>query len=80
MSDLRILFNFCKDPSIIVTKADKSNSLAVMDTTDYDTKIYGRLNDKTTYTTITHDHTDEFANKIINELKDLKQNGKITPQ
>ena len=51
-----------------------------MDTKDYDTKIYAHLNDKTTYKTINHDHTDQFANKIIKELKDLKQNGKITPQ
>ena len=51
-----------------------------MDTKDYDTKIYANLNDKTTCNTITHDHTDQFANKIIKELKDLKQNGKITSQ
>ena len=80
LRDLRILSNLRKDPSIIITKADKSSSLVVMDTKDYDTKIYAHLNDKTTYKTITHDHTDQFANKIIKELKDLKQNGKITPQ
>ena len=27
-----------------------------------------------------HDHTDKFTNKIITELKNLKQNGNITPQ
>jgi len=48
-----------------------------MDTTGYDTKIYVHLNDKTTYTTISHDHTDQFANKPINNIK---QNGKFTPQ
>ena len=36
-----------------------------MDTIDYDTQIYAHLNDKTTYKTITHDHTDQFANTII---------------
>ena len=60
LHDLRILSNLCKDASIIVTKADKSNSLVVMDTTDYDTKIYAHLNDKTTYKIITRDHTDQF--------------------
>ena len=54
--------------------------LVVMDTTDYDIKTYANLNDKTTYTTITHDHTDQFSNKITNELKDLSENGKITRQ
>ena len=67
-------------------KADKSNSLVVDirqpyvvfgNTTGYDTIIYAHINDKTTYATITKDHTDQFANKI--ELKDLKQNGKIAP-
>jgi len=58
--DQRILPNVRKDPSIIITKADKSNSLVVMDAEDYNTKIYTNLNDKTTYKTITHDHTDQF--------------------
>ena len=74
------LFNLREDPPIIIAKVDKSNSLVVMDTKDYDTKIYAHLNDKTTCKTITHDHTDQFSNKIIKELKDLKQNGKITLQ
>ncbi|XP_065583868.1 uncharacterized protein LOC136042864 [Artemia franciscana] len=51
-----------------------------MNTTDYDNKIFSHLNDTITYQTITHDPTDQFTNNIINELKQLKQNGKITPQ
>ena len=50
-----------------------------MDTTDHDNKIHSHLKDKTIYKTIT-DPTDQFASNIINELKQLKQNGKITPQ
>ena len=61
LCDLRNdLPNVRKDPSIIITKADKSNSLVVMDTKDYNTNIYANLNDKTTYKTITHDHTDQY--------------------
>ena len=41
LRDLRILSNLHKDPSIIITKADKSNSLVVMDTKEYDTKSLG---------------------------------------
>jgi len=48
--------------------------------TDYDNKIILHLNDTFTYKTITHDPTDQFVNIIINELKQLKQNGKNTPQ
>ncbi|XP_065578057.1 uncharacterized protein LOC136038689 [Artemia franciscana] len=80
LQDIKILSNLRKDPSIIITKADKSNSLVVMNTTDYDNKIFSHLNDTITYQTITHDPTDQFTNNIINELKQLKQNGKITPQ
>jgi hypothetical protein len=78
--DLKILSNLCKDSSIIITKADKSNSLVVTDKTDYETKIYSHLNDETTYRTITRDYTDQFVKKIINDLKTLKQNGKIIPR
>ena len=63
-----------------LTKADKMNSFVVMNTTHYDNKILSHLNDTITYKTITHNPTDQFANNIINELKQLKQNGKIIPQ
>ena len=79
LHDIKILSNLRKDPSIIIIKADKSNSFVVMNTTDYDNKILLHLNDTITYETITHDPTDQFANNIINELKQLKQNGKIAP-
>ena len=39
LHDIKILSNLRKDPSIIITKADKSNSLVVMGTTEYDNKI-----------------------------------------
>ena len=51
-----------------------------MNATDYDSKILSHLNDTITYKTITHDRTDQFADNIINELKQLNQNGKITPK
>jgi hypothetical protein len=51
-----------------------------MDTLDYDNKIYSHLKEPNTHTSMTHDHTDKYANKIITELKNLKQNGIITPQ
>ena len=80
MHDIKILSNLRKDPSIIITRVDKSNLFVVMNTPDYDNKIPSHLNDTITYKTVTHDPTDQFVNNIINELKQLKQNGKITPQ
>ena len=52
LHDIKILSNLHKDPSIIIHKADKSNSLAVMNTTDYENKILSHLNDTITYKTI----------------------------
>ena len=78
--DLKILYNRREYHYIIITEANKSNFLVVMNMTNYDKKIYSHLNDKTTYTAIAPYHTDQFAKKIINELKNLKQNRKITPQ
>ena len=49
LHDIKILSNLRKNPSIIITKVDKSNSLVVMDTTDYDNKILSYLKDTTTY-------------------------------
>ena len=77
---LKVLPNLCKDPSIITNKADKSNSIFIMDRTDYDNKIQSHLKYKNTYAMIIHDHTDQFADKIKTELKTPKQSGRITPQ
>ena len=68
LHDVKILSNLRKDPSIIITKADKINSFVVMNTTDYDNEILSHLNDTITYQTITHDPTDQFTNNIINLL------------
>ena len=48
--------------------------------TDYDSKIQSHLNDTNTYVKSTHDQTDQFAQKVIKELKTQKGNGRITPQ
>ncbi|XP_065583937.1 uncharacterized protein LOC136042965, partial [Artemia franciscana] len=61
--DTKVLNKLRKDSSIIITKADKSNSIVIMNKTDYDGKIQSHLNDTTTYVKSTHDQTDQFAQK-----------------
>ena len=78
--DTKVLNKLRKVSSIIITKADKSNSIVIMNKTDYDGKIQSHLNDTTTYVKSTHDQTDQFAQKVIRKLKTLKENGRITPQ
>ena len=48
----KALRNLKKDPTRIVMKADKGNSLVVMDRSDYDSKMTNLLQDKTTYTVV----------------------------
>ena len=69
--DTKILNKLRNDSSIIITKADKSNSLVIMNKTDYDSKIQSHLNDTNTYVKSTHDQTDQFAQKVIKKLKKL---------
>ena len=57
----------------MIDQADKSNSLVVIGMPDYNTKIYLHLNDRTTYTAITHDNTDQFGNEIINEIESKRK-------
>ena len=78
--DTKVLNKLRNDPSIIIPKADKSNSLVIMNNTDYDSKIQSRLNYTNTYVKSTHDLTDQFPQKATKELKTPKENGKITPQ
>ena len=49
-TERKALSNLKKDPTRIVTKADKGNSLVIMDQSDYDSKMTNLLQDKTTFT------------------------------
>ena len=48
IKDIKILNNLRRDESIINTKADKGNTLVVMDTKDYDSKLNTLLKDEKT--------------------------------
>jgi capsular polysaccharide biosynthesis protein len=80
IKDIRILKNLKKDGSITITEADKSNTLVVMNTEDYESKLKSLLNDEKTYKKLSYNPTDSFTNKFKNKLKCLKDEGKITPQ
>ena len=51
-----------------------------MNKTDYGSKIQSHLNDTNTYVKSTNDKTDQSAQKVIKELRNLKENGRITPR
>ena len=51
-----------------------------MDTKDYDSKLNALLKYEKTYKKLSFDSTDSYTKKFKNELKSLKEEGKITPQ
>jgi len=51
-----------------------------MDTKDYDSQLNASLKDEKTYKQLSFDPTDLYTKKFKNELKSLKEEGKITPQ
>ena len=65
------LSNLKKNKCIIITKADKGDTVVVMDTTQYTGLAYGHLNDPQTYTRLTGDPTPGIAKgfrKFIHNL------------
>ena len=80
IKDIKILNNLRRNESIIITKADQGNTLVVMDTKDYDSKLNALLKDEKTYKKLSFDPTDSYTKKFKNELKSLKEEGKITYQ
>ena len=77
---IKILNNLRRGESIIITKADKGNALVVIVTKDYVSKLNALLKDEKTYQKLSFDPTDSYTKKFKNELKSLKEEGKITPQ
>ena len=80
IKDIKILNNLRRNESIIIRKADQGYTLVVMDTKDYDSKLNALLKDEKTYKKLSFDPTDSYTKKFKNELKSLKEEGKITYQ
>ena len=72
----KALRNLKKDPTRIVTKADKGNSLVVMDRSDYESKMTNLLQDKTTYTVVRKAPFRKVERELNAMLLDLKNQEK----
>jgi hypothetical protein len=66
-----------KDHTRIVMKADKGNSLVVMDRSDYDSKMENLLQDETTYTVIRKSPFKKVERDLNAMLLSLKNQGKL---
>ena len=80
-NDIKILSDLKNDKVLIITKADKGNTVVIMDTDDYDRKMNTIISDTTTYKKkLDIDPTDKYVKSIRKELESLKNNLHITPQ
>ena len=67
-----------KDPSVTILPADKGRAVVVMDSSDYQQKIYGLLQDENTYTKISDQrknptsNTEKSLNALLKQIKDQK--------
>ena len=77
-TERKALSNLKKDPTRIVMKADKGNSLVIMDQSDYDSKMTNLLQDKTTYNIARKAPFKKVERELNAMLLDLK-NKKKTP-
>ena len=66
-----------KDKSIVVSKADKGNCTVILDTQDYNNKMFNLLSDTGTYKEIKKDPTKKIERCINSKLLSLKRQGKI---
>jgi len=75
---LETLKALSKDPSVTILPADKGRTVVVMDSSDYQRKIYGLLQDENTYTKISDQRknptssTEKSLNALLKQIKDQK--------
>ena len=77
---IKILQNLKKDKNTVITRADKGNTVVIMDSADYQNKINTLLLDKNIYEEIKTDPTDKYTKQLRKELEILKDNRLITAQ
>ena len=75
--EMRSLKRLRKDESIVVLPADKGKALLVMDKEEYIRKMEEKLSDETTYKRIEKDPTQEIKQELVQQLKELKDEGII---
>jgi len=69
-----------KDKTLTITRADKGNTIVIMDTDDYDHQMNIIISDTFFYKTLDFNPMDKYVKSIRNELKSLKNNLHLTSQ
>ena len=69
-----------KDKSIMIMGADKGRATVVMDKSEYESKMFSMLSDKKTYQKLDKNPTEKYKRKLVEILKRLKSEGKLSEQ
>ncbi|XP_053392037.1 uncharacterized protein LOC128554747 [Mercenaria mercenaria] len=75
----KAMLDLQKDKSILIMPADKGRSTVVMDKDKYEQKVKDILNDEKTYMKLDKDPTPKYKHNLVDILKKLKTDNKITP-
>ena len=61
---LKYFSDLKKDKTLTITRADKGNTIVIMDTDDYDRKMNTIISDTTFYKKLDFDPTDKYVNRL----------------
>ena len=75
---LKTLKTLSKDKTIYITRADKGQSVVILDRSDYINKMELILNELKTFEQVNEDPTISKENKLQRELLELKSSGFLT--
>ena len=78
LTELNSLKKFAKDPNIIVSKFDKGNGVATLNTSDYKEKMLKILNDRTKFVLVGKDDNLQKLDQFQRCIRYLKGKGAIT--
>ena len=77
LSESKAIKTLKTDSSISILKADKGNCTVIVDSNDYNFKMFELLSDNETYSEIKNDPTKKIERSMNSKLLELKRNGKI---
>ena len=79
-NDIKILSDLKKDKFLTITRADKGNTIVIMNTEDYNNQMKSIISETITYKKLDFDPTDKYVKSTRKELESMKNNFHITPQ
>ena len=80
LTELNSLKKLAKDPNIIVSKFDKGNGVAILNTSDYKEKMLKILNDRTKFVPVGKDDNLQKLDQFQRCIRYLKGKGAITSE